>query len=246
VKAALAGKTIVLTRPREQCAEMARAVRGLGGRVVVAPTIRIAPPGTWRPLDAALARLSDFDCVVFTSRNAVEAVFSRGLKLEKPRKVIAVGPRTAKALAERGWRATAVPSEFNGAAAARVAKAKTVLLPRAKDGRPELAAALRKAGAKVTLVEAYRTLPETSSRGRLRRADFDAVAFTSGSTAKNFVALVGRAASRRLFERAVAASIGPTTTKELRALGIRPAVQARRATSAELVAALARHFGKKA
>ncbi len=227
---------------------MTRAVRLLGGRVVVAPTIRIAPPSSWRPLDAALARLSAFDCVVFTSRNAVEAVFSRGFKLSRPRRVIAVGPRTAEALARNGWRATAVPSEFNGAAAARAAGVKRgdeVLIPRAKDGRPELPAALRRVGARVTLVEAYRTLPERKSAPKLRAAlarGVDAVAFTSGSTARQFVALIGRAKARSLFAQAAAASIGPTTTRELRALGIRPAVQARRATTHELVAALARHF----
>lgn len=253
----LAGRTIVVTRPRAQSEWLARRLADSGARVVCAPVIKIVEPSSYRRLDAALRELSRYDAVVFTSQNAVERFFERARTLrlsplERPRGAVcfAVGAKTAAALRRRGW-----PSRFadegRGEALARalpVAKGARVLIPRAREARPELPAILRRRGAKVTIVEAYRTVADERAAPRLRRlADagrIDAVTFTSESTAKHLGRQLGRRRFRKLFGAAVAASIGPVTTRALKAMGARRIVQPARPSQESLDAALRRHFSR--
>ncbi|HEX4048778.1 MAG TPA: uroporphyrinogen-III synthase, partial [Elusimicrobiota bacterium] len=111
----LAGRVVVLTRPRESSATLAAALDALGARVVFAPLIRTLPPRSWRDLDAAIRGLARFDAVVFASAKAVEAFFARAKALRarpaRPRFVAAVGAATAGALAARGWRTAVVPDD---------------------------------------------------------------------------------------------------------------------------------------
>lgn len=250
--ASLRGKTVVVTRPRGQAEGLARGLARAGARVIEAPTIKIAPPSSYRPLDKALRRLADYDAVVFTSVNAVERFFARArtlrLRLKAPR-VYAIGPKTAARLREFGWRPSAIPRTSRGESLARVVddpRGKLILLPRAQKAREALAALLRRRGARVDAVEAYRTLANASSSRRLKRlarADvIDAVTFTSASTVDQFVRQVEPARCRRLFRRAAAASIGPITSTALKAHGIAPSVQARHANEESLLAGLARYF----
>ncbi|HKP13837.1 MAG TPA: uroporphyrinogen-III synthase, partial [Blastocatellia bacterium] len=61
----LAGKTVMLTRPPAQSAEMAARLAELGAVVIHCPTIEIAEPSSWEPLDAAIARLESYDWLIF-------------------------------------------------------------------------------------------------------------------------------------------------------------------------------------
>jgi uroporphyrinogen-III synthase len=69
----------------------------------------------------------------------------------------------------------------------------------------------------------------------------DAVTFTSPSTVRNFVTLVGPGA-RELLARSVVACIGPVTAAAVTELGLAPPVLARRSTSGGLLEALEAHF----
>lgn len=249
----LAGRTIVVTRPRAQAGALAERLAKAGADVVCAPVIKIAPPASYAALDRALVSLCAYDHVVFTSQNAVESFFARAKKLKldlgRP-KAWCVGPKTAKALKKHGWRAPWA-QESHGAALARelsVARGERVLLPRAKKANPELPAILRKRGARVSVVEAYRTVPDAESAPKLRKlADagkIDAVTFTSASTAEHLARQLGRARLRRLFSRAAAASIGPVTTRALEALRLPTIVQAKGADDKALARALERHFAR--
>jgi len=249
----LAGRTVVVTRPRRQAAGFVVGLKGAGATVIEAPMIRVAPPSSYAGLDAALRKIASFDATVFTSRNAVESFFDRAGALgiappPRPRRLFAVGPMTAAALRERGWRACKTPATFRGEALARalgVVRGQRFLLPRAKVAGEALAKILRRGGAKLTLVEAYRTLPERRGLAPLKKAlanGVDAVTFTSGSAVREFCSQLGLPACRRLFKRAVAASIGPVTSAALKAQGLAPGVQARRATASSLLSALKRHF----
>jgi len=248
----LAGRTILVTRPEGPSGPLAKGLRELGARVLRLPVIRFAPPASWAPLDAALRRLAFYDAAVFASARAVESIFARaltlGLSLSPPPKVFAVGPATARALRRRGWRAVA-PRRHRAEDLAAVAgrmRGKRIFLPRAQEGRDILPRLLRAGGARVDVVTAYRTLAERSAARRLRAAAASgrvhAVVFTSGSTVEHLLGQLPAASRRRLFSRAVAASIGPVTSAALKRRGPAPVIEAPRATTASLCAAIARYF----
>ncbi len=249
----LTGLTVLVTRPRRQGAALARRLQAEGARTICAPAIKTIPPRSWGPLDTALGRLNSYDALVFTSVNGVESFLSRaaavlGGRPSRPRRLYAIGPGTAKALADEGWRSAAVPAVHEGEALARHfgrIRGWRVLLPRAEKAREALPARLRSGGAAVHVVPAYRTVPDRAGTARLRRVvaagTADWVTFTSASTVENFWKAAGGAAAGTFFRKARAASIGPITSAALRTRGVTPAVEAERFTASGLVRALAAH-----
>lgn len=251
----LAGKRIVVTRPRHQAAALSEPLRRHGAHVVEAPAIRIEPPEDRRPLDGALRRLSSFDWIVFTSVNGVDAFFDRldalGVELPESAAFAAIGPATAEALTGRGRTARVVPDRFVAEEVFRALAenepvlGRRFLLPRADIAREALPRLLREAGAEVEVVAAYRTVPEAetarSAAESVARGEVDAVTFTSASTARSFFAGVEPGA---LEGKLVAASIGPITSAALAELGFPPAIEAEAYTIPGLVEAILRHFEK--
>jgi uroporphyrinogen-III synthase len=247
----LSGRIVIVTRPRASSARLAVALRVRGAKVVFAPLIRTVPPRSWKALDSALRRLSRFDAVIFASANAVAAFFDRSRKVLKgrpaaPRVVGAVGPATAAAAAARGWKASVVPEVRRAeglARALRLPRGARVLIPRAEGGREALPRLLRAAGARVTTVSAYRTLPDAAGRAALRAAlaaGADAACFASGSA----VAALDAPGLRRAFRGCAAVAIGPVTAAALRARGFKPVV-ARAAGDRELADAAVRALGRR-
>ena len=255
----LAGRTVVVTRPREQAASLAEPLEALGAQVLVVPTIRIVP----RPLDdevtAELRELAAFQLVVFTSANAVRVFagyLARGTEsgaMPAGPVVAAVGPATAAALEQHGLACHLVPDEYvaEGLADAlegtkAVAAGARVLIPCAREARDVLPETLRARGAEVHVLPIYDTVAAdelTEPAERVEAADY--ITFTSPSTAKRLGGLLEAAsggAGRPLAERLAGArlcSIGPITTRALRDLGLTVAVEAREYTAAGLVAAIA-------
>ena len=202
---------MVVTRARAQAAEMVARLEGLGAEAIEVPTIEIAPPEDPGPFDAACDRIGTFDWVVFTSVNAVARVAARlaadpgGIRgLAGPR-LCAVGAATAEALAGHGLRVDLVPDEYRAEGVIRAMRGQgdmtevRVLLPRGDLARDLLPAELRRAGAEVTAVTAYRTVPAEIGgegpdiRGMLRGRGVDVVTFTSGSSVRNFARAIGEA-----------------------------------------------------
>jgi len=257
---ALAGRCIVVTRAREQAGDLVRALEAHGADLVVAPVIRIEPlsPAALGALRAALAGLSAYRWVVFTSQNAVRIVFDRlvawglGPRVFRTTAVAAIGTATAEALAREGVPPALVPDEFVGEALAQALTARAggnltgsrVLIPSAEDARDALAAGLRASGATVDVVPVYRTVPvQTDLSGLaadLVAGRIDAVTFTSSSTVRSFVDLVGPGAARA--SRFVAAVIGPVTAGTARELGLADVVEAAPHSVPGLVDALVRRF----
>lgn len=249
----LFGRRIVVTRARAQAAALTGSLRDLGAEVLELPTIRIEPPSDTGALDAAVARLGDYDWIVFTSANGVRCVFERltSMGLDARRfgraRVCAIGPATARALADRGITADLVPQRFVaeslvGALRGQetIGPGSRVLIARAAEARELLPEALSATGAKVDLVAAYQTVPDGRGGGELARriidGEIDWITFTSSSTVRNFVRLVGReAAACRRFHGAV---IGPITAQTAREAGIEVAVEATEYTVPGLVRAL--------
>lgn len=257
----LAGRKVVITRPRAQAADFLARLEELGAEVILFPTIRIDPLDDRAALDAAVARAGSYDWVVFTSVNGVEAVgarmeaLGRGADLFGAAQVCAVGPATALALESIGAPAALRPAgEFNAegllaammGGAAGLAGAR-VLFFRAAEGREVLAEGLTAAGAAIDLVTAYQTVvlteaPEGAVRA-LAAAPPDVVAFTSPSTAKAFIGMLGMRGPSILAGVAIA-SIGPVTTKAIKALGYTVAIEPLKSTVPALVDAIADNYSK--
>ncbi len=252
-KKRLAGQRVLVTRARRQAEALAARLRGLGATVVAVPSIEIRPPRSYQPLDRALRRIDRYDWLILTSVNGVRPFFSRMGKLRLSRRslrhlhVAAIGPATKMEVERRGLRVHVMPREYVAEAVVRLlrsrVKGKRVLLVRAKVARDVLPKALRRAGAKVEVVEAYQTVAPPRSRQLLRKVLRDRrpnwVTFTSSSTARNFALLVGAGRLRAVLEGIRVAAIGPVTSRTLREMGLRVNVQARKYTIPGLVQAIA-------
>lgn len=259
----LAGRRVLVSRARKQAGVLSSALRELGCKVIEIPFIEIRKPSAHKPLDTSLRNLATYDWLILTSVNGVEALFERMAKKKIKLsalahvKIAAIGPATRKAIEEQGLRVTVTPKEYIAesvvsALRGRV-RGKHVLLVRAKVARDVIPRELRKAGAAVDVVEAYETVIPKSSEKRLRAAlssrhKPDAITFTSSSTVKNFVSLLGlrgaRAALKKSRDRGVrSASIGPVTSATLREFGLPVDIEARKYMIPGLVEAIVKRLG---
>lgn len=252
----LAHRRILVTRAPQQASQLADRLRALGATPILIPTIEIAPPASFAALDAALASLSSFDIVVFTSANAVESFHQRAGLLgiaPAPGRIAVVGPSTARVLASIGLHAGIVPTTFTAKALAETlrveAPGKRFLLVLAEAAPTILRDGLQAAGGQVTVAAAYSNrIPESSLQAitslfATPEGYPDAVTFTSASTAQNLVALLA-AAGLALPAAVTRVSIGPITSHALAALGLPPHIEAAEFTIDGLIAALAAHFQK--
>jgi uroporphyrinogen III methyltransferase/synthase len=257
----LEGRTIVVTRAAAQARSFVDLLRADGARVIEAPTIAIEPPASWAPLDAALDALEGYTWIVFTSVNGVAMVDRRlrergGAWAPLARKrVAAIGPATADALAEHGVRAEAVPGEFRAEALVdrlrgELRREDLVLLPRAAQTRDLLVTELRRLVAEVTEVAAYSTRRVDGDGTRLREAlaarAVDAVTFTSSSTARNFAELFSEDERRAWLSGVAVAAIGPITAATAAEYGLRADVVPSEYTIPALARAIAQHFARRA
>jgi uroporphyrinogen III methyltransferase / synthase len=255
----LEGRTIVITRARAQAQRFAQLLEAAGARVLQAPTIVIEPPASWELLDAALGALDSFTWVVFTSVNGVAMVdrrlSARGLAWAAiaRKRVAAIGPATAEALAEHGVRVELVPAEYRAEALVDglrrvVGPGDRVLLPRAKETRDVLVVELRRSGVAVTEVPAYQTRRIEDGVVRLREAlasgSVDAVTFTSSSTARNFAEQFSADERSAWRGRITVASIGPITAATAAEYGLSTDVMPSEYTIPALARALADYFSR--
>jgi uroporphyrinogen-III synthase len=242
--AGLAGKRVLVTRPRGQAAALCQRLSALGAVPVLLPTIDIEPPSDPAALQRAARRAGAYDWIVFTSVNGVAAFEAPlwGLNGSAVPRIAAIGPATARALEARGAPADFVPQEFVAEALAEglgEVRGLRVLMPRAEEARDVLARELRARGAVVHEVAAYRTrlaAPDESALAELRRG-VDVITFTSSSTVRGFMALL-EGLGLRLDPPPLIACIGPVTTATARALGLRVDVTAQTYTGDGLVDAI--------
>ena len=230
----LFGRRVLVTRATEQAAGLSERLAALGALPVEIPTIRAAPLEDGSELDAALADLSRFDWIAFTSANAVRFVFDRlnalgaDARALHPVLAAAIGRATASALSARGVSADFIPDRAgsegmaDGMARLGVSGAR-VLLPRSDLADSRLPDRLRRAGARVSEVIAYRTMMPESSRPALAEAleaGLDAAVFASASAAVNLAALLDGDVVRRMDSVAVAC-IGRAAAAAASELGLK-------------------------
>jgi uroporphyrinogen-III synthase len=260
-KLALSGQRILVGRARHQASALSSGLRELGAQVVEIPFIEIRKPRSYKPLDSALKNLHGYDWLILTSANGVDAMWERLRKLRFTKKrlkhlrVVAIGPATSKAIEKRGIKVDVVPEEYVAESVVESLRdqvaGKRVLLARARVARDVIPRELRKLGAKVDVVEAYETVIPQSSRIKLRsilkdpKRRPDVIIFTSSSTVRNFVTLLGKTLLNRSRQKASPidsirlASIGPITSSTLRELGLRVDIEAALFTIPGLIKAIA-------
>lgn len=251
----LFGKRVLVTRSRDQASELSALLREQGAEPVEFPVIRISPPESFDELDAALDRIETYDWMLFTSANGVRAVIDRlhqlghDLRWLKGPKIGAIGPATAETIGCLGVRVDFTPSKFVAESVVEEfpedPAGKRVLIPRAKEAREVLPERLREKGAQVDVVTSYVTESDTSDesdriRQMLSDGEIDIITFTSSSTVKNFIQLVGR---ESVPEGVTIACIGPITAQTAEEHGLKPDIVAEEHTVEGLVEAIVNHRG---
>lgn len=258
-KKPLFGKRILVTRTRTQASGLADRIDEWGGEALELPVMRLeAPtdPAVLAELDAACARLAEYDWVFFTSANAVDFFFERlarlGLDIRAMARarVAAVGSKTAEALRERGIVADLTPDKFQAetllaAAAPELKAGQKAFLPRSGLARRVLPDGLRQLGLEVVEADLYVPVPADESGEDLRRmiagGGLTAVTFTSSSTVNSFLQLVRAAEDEALLALALAVPavcIGPITEQTAREAGFRTVLTSKEATVESLADAL--------
>lgn len=225
----LFGKGILVTRAQEQARELSHRLEELGAETIECPVIEIVPlPRVKIPPDF----LKGFDWILFTSVNGVKIFFERLFEAGGDHRALgscklgAIGPATAQALVDRGFRPDFRPQED---IAERVLEefpenpqGLKILIPRAQKAREILPEGLRQRGAQVEVLPLYRTeIPSSplqeEARRRLEQGEIDYITFTSSSTVQHFVQIFGKT----LPSHTRVACIGPITAETARSLGLK-------------------------
>jgi uroporphyrinogen III methyltransferase/synthase len=257
--ALLSGRTIVITRARQQADSFASELEKLGARVIVCPTIEIVELESYERLDEAIDHLYGYDWLIFTSVNGVEfffrRLFLRGHAVHEidGLNVCAIGEATSESLREKQIHVDLVPREFKaegifaaledfiGSREAFVGL--NFLVPRAAVARDYLPKALETAGARVDVVPAYQTVvPADVDRAWLAAmlaGSADCIAFTSSSTVRNLAQLFDTQDLSATLANVTIACIGDITAQTASEYGLNVQIQPEQFTIPALVGAIA-------
>jgi uroporphyrinogen-III synthase len=233
---------VLVGRARHQASALSAGLQALGAEITEIPFIEIRKPRSYKAFDAALKQISEYDWLILTSVNGVDALVSRMKVLRmvsaklKHLKIAAIGPVTRSEVEKLGVRVAVVPKRYVAESVVESLRGqvngKRVLLARAKVARDVIPRELQKVGARVEVVAAYETVVPTASKARLRAVMSDpkrrphVITFTSSSTVRNFVKLLGgrrpshTSPSHAVLEGIKFGSIGPITSATLRQLGL--------------------------
>lgn len=246
-KGPLDGLGVAVTRGEEGDGPLSRLLGERGARVLDWGSVGFSPPDDICPLRGALARLSDYDWICFSSPRAVDAVISRTPNPPEGVKMAAVGPSTALSLSEAGWPVHRIPEEGNGEGlveAFRVAgdaEGARVLFPASEIARDVIPEGLAGLGAEVDRITAYRmvTLPVDAAgcRVSVERGEVHVVTFASPSAMEALRDQIEEDLFNRLREEIPAATMGPTTAASLKEAGWKQIAVARTPTLEGLVTA---------
>lgn len=255
----LANKTVLITRARDQADECIRLLAERGATAIEFPTIEVIPPQSWSDLDQALNEIETFHWIIFSSANAVRFFMERLQALGKDVRILdgiricAVGPKTAASLKVFGLEPTLLPAEFKAEGVLAALDTEKVqglrfLIPRAKEAREVIPEKLRERGALVRVVTAYENrLPVADVdpiRSLFEQKKIDLVTFTSSSTVRNFVEMLGQKGYKTLLQGVSIACIGPVTAETAREYGLRVDIMPKEYTIPALVDAMVDFFNK--
>ncbi|MFQ5432792.1 MAG: uroporphyrinogen-III C-methyltransferase [Nitrospinota bacterium] len=233
-KRPLFGKKIIVTRARAQASDFVERLRESGANTLEFPAIETVEPESWAELDAAVDNASKYDWIIFTSVNGLGFLLYRMKQTRRDirdlagPKLCAIGSKTADALESVGMRVDLVPDEFRAEAIIEAigdVKGKKILIPRALEAREVLPEELKKMGATVDIVTAYRTVKPQGKKNDIlkmvRDGAVDMVTFTSSSTVTNFAGMFEKDELAEIQGKIKVASIGPITSETAKKLGFK-------------------------
>lgn len=248
------GKRVINTRSRAQASALSVRLSQLGAEVIDLPTIEVVAEGAGSQLEHEVDRAAEFDWIIFTSPNGVEAFFD--LLLQRTgdvrsignARIACIGPGTAKAV--NAYHVSDALTAGKAVAEGLIEDLEKqgpwedvkVLIPRAEQARDLLPDTLREWGADLTVVTAYRTVRPSKADKELLDSivtgDYDIITFSSSSTFINLVALLGEERFRKARGTLRGASIGPVTSATMREQGVDPLTEAIECTIPGLVRAI--------
>jgi uroporphyrinogen III methyltransferase / synthase len=249
----LGGKTVLVTRATGQASGFSDLLRSRGARVIEMPTLEIVPPSRWDELDREIDKLTDFDWLILTSTNAVDAFFSRLQQAGKDSRALAgikiavVGQKTAQSIEQHGIKPDLIPPAFIADALVNnfpeSPAGKRILFPRVETGgREVLVKELTNLGAIIVEVSAYQSQCPLSIDPTvltaLQQQEIDIITFASSKTVKHFCQLIGTSLPSGWQEKVCITSIGPQTSATCRELLGKVDIEATEYTLPGLVAAL--------
>jgi uroporphyrinogen III methyltransferase/synthase len=223
--------------------------------------IRTEPPDDYGPLDAACAEIDRFDWVIFASASAVDPFLERLLAGPRDLRALgrtglcAVGPSTADRLKAHGLKVDLVPPEYRAESLLQAigergpVEGRRLLLPHADIGRELVAEELRRQGADVTEVVAYKTVATEPEREGdpdvyrlLLERRLDVVTFASPSAVRNLVRVLGDEPAADLLNATIVAAIGPVTAEAAAQYHIKTTIVPAQYTIPGLVDAIVEYF----
>ncbi|MBM7557106.1 uroporphyrinogen-III C-methyltransferase [Halanaerobacter jeridensis] len=254
-KKPLFSKEIVVTRPTKQAAGFCQQLSRAGAKVIEAPAIKITPPEDYKPLDESLKKLNEYDWIIFTSVNGVkymmERLFSLGhdVRALAGANLAAIGSKTAAELKSYSLKVDYIPEDYVSEAiladfSDQDLTGQKFLLPRANIARPTLEEGLEDLGADVDNITAYKTIQGAGNKNlvsRLAEDKIDVVTFTSSSTVRNFIEMLG-ADYHQLLSGVKLACIGPITADTVRDFGLEVEIIADEYTVEGLTTALQEYY----
>lgn len=256
----LFGKTIIVTRSRDQASVFSDQLIELGANVLEYPTINITDPDDFGPLDRELENLDSTDWLIFTSVNGVDAFFNRIFELGrdvrdlKGVKICSIGPSTTERIKGFHVSIDCQPPKYVAESVVEALKkvdeikGKRFLMPRTDIARSYVPEELRKLGAEVSDIVAYKTVLATDGDNivldKLKDGEVDIVTFTSASTVKNFVKIIGEDNLSAFKDNVQFASIGPITNESAEEMDIEISIKAEEYTIPGLVQAIVESINK--
>ena len=254
----LFGLRIGITRAEEQSEPEIKRALELGAQPVLLPTIEIGPPADWEPVDAAIARLDEYQWLVFTSANGVNYFMNRlwetgydARKLARL-KIATIGPSTAAALQQFHLRADLVPDQYRAEALAAALKplvqGQKILWAGANRGREVLQTELAEVSATVDKIVVYENHDVASwgseSLELLESGEIDWIGLSSPSIARNFSRLLTEDVRQHLGSRTRLVSISPVTTQAATDTGLQIDAEAEEYLWDGIFAAIQKHVSR--
>jgi uroporphyrinogen III methyltransferase/synthase len=259
----LYNRKILVACSAKKMVELVKGLEAMGGDVLPVPVIEAQEIEDKKLLDKALSILPDYAWIIFTSAYAVAFFMQRmneratGADIPAMPKICAIGPATAAAIAEAGYRVDLIPEQY---VAEGILEALSrycggiehlagcrILLPRAQEARELIPEALRAAGAHVDVVPCYRTVcgeMDPSIVQRLRRNSPDLIVFTSSSTIRNVIKILGTEHGTSMLQQSTVAVLGPVTAITAASYGKRAEIVPNENTIPALLEAVREYFSK--
>ena len=244
-------KKVLITRALDQAGEFAALLEKRGFLPLIFPTIEFAPPEDLERVRKTLENISSFDWILLTSSNGVKFFFEHLEKVGDPTqllnniKICAVGPKTAEAAQKFGLTTALIPDNYQAegvldAFATIGINGRSILFPRAEEGRDILPEGLKALGASLELLSVYRTIKPEGKEEELKsilEGGVDFITFTSGSTVRNFVSMLDEANVQLLTDSKIAC-ISKVTAQIADDLGIKTDILPLQNTSSSLAEAI--------